>query len=1642
MDEDRAAADALEEKSGSVEAVLSATRTDFLHEVRRRVGAEAVPSEPVQWDVLGIFRRYVHLNEIKLESYNDLVKRGLRDIYTNQPPLMVSFSPYHHVFRVLDVSLNKPVYTDPDGMTRPLLPHLCRLLGLTYGSDLYGHLQYDVYHLPTPTATMQWDDVQRMGTQISSCQIPFVRLVTSWPVMVGSVLCHLSDGDPSGRAEYKKNWEARCQRIEEAADRQRLEAARPLDLPPEERDAAVKLEAAAKKKSDDAELKAAAAASEKQKNKETRESKSADDADPAGSTLVDKDRQRRDQRRRARYDERQRGGSQLSECPHDSGAYFIVKGAEKTLMFRPRLTFNVPFCLPGKTATYPYKVEVRCEQEGKFRSTSTLYMHLSNRQMDNGCGLYVELPWAKQHYVPLVVLLRGLGCTTDLDFYCNFRYAVGERRWRSNPAFARFFFAAVTCNRARLPKSQQAALVYIGQACAEKKSEKFERTALNKLCKEVLPNVGFTPKQFPHKVLVLCDMAARLVEYAGNPKKYGTNRDSLLHQCSEHPHELMGNLTKQELNEWAQAVRQRLINTLGRSEPVDVYEAFRDNWVGDDLCMAISTGKWVVHRRFKGGGAGAGGGGAGMAMMGGGAAQNGVAQAMQRNNLSTVTAQNTKFVSKMHKEGKHVDPRLVHNTSYGVTCPADSPEGPPCGLVKHGSIVSTITPGTTPHASRMLLRRWGVTTFASFLDTPEALARMLRETVSADASAPVAELGDRERVHVSVNGTWDGVFPASCEVRIAQHLVDGGDGAREEQDATDSKTGGGGARGQRLSADASATLRNVHGAHYLAWKVRQARRRLTLGPFTGVWYSLERCEFEVRTNRSRNARPLFIVENMGMLGDIDLARTEWDMLLYLGLAEWVDKKEEDCDDVVIAEDAAHLRRLMQQWRDCTDVIAAAGGRAKAASERDRLRATQPSRALAELSRRLSAGSKRAQELLQVLRQASRCRAFLLSPKAPVAAAAEAAHVRAVRDVLSSSQVGEEKEKEKEKKQGNNDDDGDTPEWRAFWLGRIETLLAESEAELASIGSTDSELRRSIAEKEVVVERLQDLSEALEHTRKREQPSHCELHGSVFWGVIANSVPFANHNQSPRNTYATAMIRHAIGALSGNALNRFDSTTHELWYPEPSMVATRHSRMLGLDRLPSGQQVVLAIMSARGHNQEDSWVMNRAAVDRGLGRSTQYKTVTFSETVLGKGPDDRDAFRRLREGQCINRKSDTDDSGVDEDGILPPGSRVLNRTVLATRGRPIVLGQPASAPRRRGGENGDGDGEGDDDEEDELLYEDTSIIAHVSNETSTVDKVMITQGAEGRSVKMSVRTVLHPRLGDKFSSRHGQKGTVGCMYNPEDMPFAQDGTCPDVLMNGIALVSRQTYGQIIEMMLGIVCALTGHLGDATACSDNYMECLDAALRDCLKREFLIGAVGCGVSPTSARSALPTRAIDCGHDAVSRIGRVLCALGVPSMGHSVMYSGLTGKRLEGRIFTGVVDWLKLRHLVTNKVRGRSTGGHNPTTGQPKEGRENNGGLKFGEMERDCVIAHGAASATIDAMRNRSDPSSLHVCRHCHSESIYIPSLDEDWCPRCHRTNAAELVATTRSWRAFKQETQAIGIGLRLRTRPMSGVNSAPA
>jgi len=457
-------------------------------------------------------------------------------------------------------------------------------------------------------------------------------------------------------------------------------------------------------------------------------------------------------------------------------------------------------------------------------------------------------------------------------------------------------------------------------------------------------------------------------------------------------------------------------------------------------------------------------------------------------------------------------------------------------------------------------------------------------------------------------------------------------------------------------------------------------------------------------------------------------------------------------------------------------------------------------------------------------------------------------------------------------------------------------------------------------------------------------THLEIEPFTILGAVAGLIPYPHHNQSPRNTYQCAMGKQAIGAIAYNQFMRLDTLLYLMVYPQQPMVKTRTIELTKYDKLPAGQNATVAVMSYSGYDIEDALVLNKASCDRGFGRcqvlkkhSTPLKTYTNgSKDLVGANFE----------------KGDPVYENVGPDGIAEVGARLNQGEAYLLKHVPKDTVNTTMATEHN-----------------------KQHLKHKLEDCAYVDKVCVTENEAGVNlIKLLFRQTRRPELGDKFSSRHGQKGVCGLISPQEDMPFNDQGICPDIIMNPHGFPSRMTVGKMMELLSGKAGVLRGTLEYGTAF---------------------------------------------GGSKVVDMAQVLVEKGFSYTGKDYLTSGISGEALQFYVFFGPIYYQKLKHMVQDKMHSRARGPRAILTRQPTEGRARSGGLRLGEMERDCLIAYGASQLLLERLMLSSDAHQVDVCEGCGQMG------SSGWCRVCDDERGVRKLTVPYAAKLLIQELGAMNI-----------------
>jgi len=478
--------------------------------------------------------------------------------------------------------------------------------------------------------------------------------------------------------------------------------------------------------------------------------------------------------------------------------------------------------------------------------------------------------------------------------------------------------------------------------------------------------------------------------------------------------------------------------------------------------------------------------------------------------------------------------------------------------------------------------------------------------------------------------------------------------------------------------------------------------------------------------------------------------------------------------------------------------------------------------------------------------------------------------------------------------------------------------------------------------------------AIDEDHVTKEHTHMEINPIVILGTSASLTPYPEYNRGDRVNYGAKMVGQAIGAAIDNFHVRTDTKFNILTYPQMPLVETVTDRIL--NQHPYGQNIVVAIMCWDGFNMNDAIVLNKSSVERGLFRSFYFRTYeTLRKRYLG-GQED---IIGLPEPGIKGYRGEEAYKHLPEDGIVNPETVVDSDSVLIGKTSPLrfLTGGDFTA---------------------DIENKREASLTIRYGEKGIVDRVLITEIDTGEQLfKVRTRDERIPELGDKFATRHGQKGVTALLVAQEDMPFTKDGIVPDIIFNPHGIPSRMTVSQLLELLAGKYGALAGTKVDASAFSGTKEDVIRAEMKK---------------------------------------------LGFRDDGKETLYDGRTGRKFQVMIFTGITYYMKLDHMVADKIHARSKGPVTLLTRQPTEGRSKRGGLRLGEMEQQCLVGHGAALTLKE--RFSSDETSLPICQGCGLIAIHDKTKNKTYCPVC-KDSKILWINTSYAFKLTMDEIKSLGV-----------------
>ena len=443
---------------------------------------------------------------------------------------------------------------------------------------------------------------------------------------------------------------------------------------------------------------------------------------------------------------------------------------------------------------------------------------------------------------------------------------------------------------------------------------------------------------------------------------------------------------------------------------------------------------------------------------------------------------------------------------------------------------------------------------------------------------------------------------------------------------------------------------------------------------------------------------------------------------------------------------------------------------------------------------------------------------------------------------------------------------------------------------------------------------------IDDLKKNKYYTHMEIDPSLMLGVMGNLIIYPEHNPITRNSFSCGQSKQAVSVYHSNYQMRIDKSGILLNYGQIPLVKSRYLEYVNKEEQPYGVNAIVAIMSYNGYNVEDAILINEGSILRGMFRTTYYSMYEAREESSKINGNNNSKFANIEKNNVIGKKKGYDYSFLDDYGLVKENTELNDKMIL--------IGKINSNLTNK-----------------DVWIDDS--VKPKKGQLGYVDKSFITLGEEGFNVaKVRLREERIPAIGDKMASRAGQKGTIGLVIPEADMPYLDDGTRPDLIINPHALPSRMTIGQVVESLLGIVCCNYGAFGDCTAFQvqgSNY----------------------------------------------STYGPMLTKAGFNNTGNHLLYDGRSGEQIEANIYMGPTYYMRLKHMVKDKINYRARGPNQMLTRQPVQGRSNDGGLRIGEMERDGICAHGLAYFLNESFLTRGDEYYMAVCNNTGSIAIYNES-----------------------------------------------------
>lgn len=1151
--------------------------------------------------------------------------------------------------------------------------------------------------------------------------------------------------------------------------------------------------------------------------------------------------------------------AETGECAYDAGGYFIINGSEKTVLGQERAAENKVYCFNISKGNTKWNWLAEVKSVPDNKCISPKQINLTIASKNNGFGFPIYIQIPRvKHPLPLFVLFRALSVLSDKDI-CEKIMLDIEGGDNNHAILASLQASIIDANTVLTHEDAMRQLTSNVMYTPMNMDKETGAKKKRDFATDILSSDLFPHCKTPtQKIYFLGYMTLRLIKCSLGILKQD-DRDSYMNKRIDLTGALLNNLFRNYFNKVVKDMSKQVIREINTGS----WRSTEDylgiiNKTNVYKIIKSTTIENGIKRALSTGDFG---------IKNINTNKVGVAQVLNRltyvSNLSHLRRVNT----PIDKSGKLIPPRKLHNTTWGFLCLAESPEGASVGVVKNISYMSHITIPSNPESLHIQVE--------SHIDT-------------LDKFADCKDLYDK--VKVFVNGAWVGISRDPVELYTI---------------LKEKKCGG---------------MINV---------------------YTSIVFDIRNKEIRVCSDAGRITRPVLRVKDnksfisADLLRKLDRKELSWDDLVTdckIGNAiiEYIDPEEQNFS--MIAMKRTDLRNSLLQrgsqnynYTHCE---------------------IHPSTIFGILASCIPFP-----EHNQSPRNTYQCVGIYEN------VLMEDGSRRQIKDVVVGDRVISFNPKTFEITTTNVVNHfirkNDHPVYKVKTISGREIVATEDHKFMTNCGwksvaelIQDDKLRIGIyadhtftKENEYSKMTSRSSSSSAKYVKMtiEEWMKDIQVVNNLAFIPIESitrqedcmisdiEVEHDNHSFIAGDNFASsncAMGKQAMGMYVTNFYNRMDKTAYVLSNPMRPLVDTRIMRMIKLDEIPSGAPVIVAIMSYTGYNQEDSILINKGAIDRGLFSATIYHT-------------EKDEDKKLNGDEEIRCKPDsTKTKGMkfgnygklNSKGVIPENSIIENRDIIMGKVIPIK--------------------ENRNDHTKLVKYEDVSKM-HRTTEDSYVDRNYMERNGDGYVIcKVRIRTFRKPVIGDKLSSRHGQKGTIGNIIPEMDMPFTKSGQRPDIIINPHAIPSRMTIAQLKETLLGKVLLELGLFGDGTSFGE-----LD----------------------------------------VYTIRNELLKLGYENNGNELLYNGLSGEQIESEIFMGPAFYQRLKHMVNDKQHSRSIGPMVNLTRQPAEGRSRDGGLRFGEMERDCVKGGAPVSLKcgLSVMIEEMDINKKHVLGWSESKNGMVPS-----------------------------------------------------